>query len=398
MKRKHIITISLLLLISSTINAIGFGFHTFETRISPEFSKGVFPTSLLYQFDFPIPDFIPGQTSEIDFRIDNGLDFRILRQTPNEGIPYATNPNNPEWNYPKEYLTFFNEMNIVLGQGFFDSPLSEKDLLKIWVTIDIHFENSYERLEYMMSPEETEGLFLKTPYINEDNKAINRFPDSSWIGQPELAGIRSTMNLSMSLGFDINLMNDKITRRNGMSYSFWTRLNPSWFDFFKDETQDFILIWNKLDLSFTPFYVPQQGTRDTAWFSIVLDNTTTYRFISGSKIPYYIQGGDIFGTKAVNTSHLLTNRTTLTLYGPQINSYDCYPSISTFIDIGISLGTLLNSMDKVSYNDTVASVGFRANFNIFDIAEFFYEVGYVFENVLNESEKMITRFGFTFGV
>ena len=397
MRKKLIISSIILTILTSPIFAIGFGFHTFETRISPEFSKGVFPTSLLYQFDFPIPDFIKGQTTEVDFRIDNGLDFRTLRQTPNEGIPYASIPDNPEWNYPRDYLTFFNEMNIVLGQGFLQSPLSNKDLLKLWATIDIRFENAYESFDYLKSPDKTEGLFYSKP-LDNNGPAQERFPNSPWIGQPELKGNRSTTNLSISLGLDINVMEDKITRRNGLNYSIWTRLNPSWFDFFNDNSQDFILFWNKLELAYTPFYVPMQGNRDISWFSIVLDNKTTYKFIAGTKVPYYIQGGDIFGTKALNTGHILTNRTALTLYGPQINSYDCYPSISAFFDVGVSMGKLLNTAEEESYNDVVMSVGFNANFNIFNIANFYYEIGYVINNTLNESPRMITRFGFTFGV
>ena len=398
MKKKNTFLFIILLMISSSLYAIGFGFHTLKTRVSPEFSKGIFPTSLIYQFDFPIPNMIPGRATEIDFRIDNGLDFRSLKQTPNEGIPYATDPDNPEWNYPKEYLTIFNEMNIVLGQGFMKSPDKDKDLLKLWATIDLRFENSYERIDYYRNPQEFEGLFLLRPFIDSNNPALERFPGSDWTGQPELAGLHSTSNLSMSLGFDINYLNDNITRRNGINYSFWTRLNPKWFNLFQDDSQDYLLIWNKLDLAFTPYYVPMSGSRNTSWFSIVIDNSTTYRFITGSKVPYYVQGGDIFGTKALNTSHVLTNRTSLTFYGPQINSYDCYPSIAAFIDFGVSFGNLLNSKEKISYDDTVASVGCRAEFMIFDIANFYYEIGYVFDNVLNENKTMITRFGFTFEV
>ena len=296
MKKK--ITLLLTILSISLINlfAIGFGFHAFEFRTSPEFSKGVFPTSLLYQFDFPVPDFIEGNTTQLSFRIDNGMDFRTLRQEPITGIPFADDPTNDAWNYPKDYLTIFDEMNLVIGQGFMKTAFSDRDLLKLWATFDIRFENAYERLNYLFDENQKDKLFDDARF------------DSS-IGQPELKGSRSTSNISFSLGLDFNMMKEDRTRRNGIKNSFWVRLNPMWTDWFQSGAHDYLLFWDKLDLSFTPYALKMKGERDTTWFSIVLDNSTTYRCAIGNKIPYYIQGGQIFGTQALNTEHVIANRT-----------------------------------------------------------------------------------------
>ena len=368
--------------------SIGFGYHILDLRTTPEFSNGVFPTSLLYQFDFPIPDFIPDNSSILTFRLDNGLDFRTLRQHPETGIPYAENPNNPSWNYPKEYMTVFDEMNLVFGQGFFNTKFSTSDLITLWATFDVRFENAYERFSYLRDPSQLDSLF--------GTNANPRF--SSWLGQPELTDDRSTANVSISLGFDLNLMQDTITERNGLKNSFWFRSNPKWTDLFNDGTQDFILIWDKLDLALTIFHIDMHGSRDTTWLTMVIDNNTIYRYIKGNKVPNYIQKGFIFGTQALNTSHVITNRTSITFYGPQINSYDCYPLVSFFIDLGFSFGQLLNTQQNVKVFDTVASIGMKAEFIIFNTASFYYEIGYILDNVLNEQQTSITRIGFSLGI
>lgn len=392
--KRFIACIAFILISLSPVMAIGFGIHTFEIRTSPEFSQGVFPTSLLYQFDFPVPDLIPGRVTEFDFRLDNGLSFRTLRQHPDTGVPFASDPGKVD--FPTDYITIYDEMNLVFGQGFLDSPLSEKDLFKFWLTFDIHIENSYERLSWLIDPTETEGLFYIQPKIG-DTPAVERFPDSSWIGQPELSGNRSTIAPSFSLGFDIELMEDKVTRRNGLKYSFWTRLNPAWTAWFGNSSQDYLLFWNKLDLAYTLFSIPQQGS-DLTYISLVLDNTTTYRFISGSKVPYYIQGGKIFGTQAINAENVLTDRLSLTLYGPQIVNKECYPFMTAFLDCGIGIGRMLNSASSDIYNDIVASYGMRLGLVILNIANFYFEIGRVAKAALNEPAATVTRVGFSFGV
>ena len=390
-KNKLLILLSIIIFSLNNLFAISFEYHIFETRTNMEFANGVFPTSLLYQFNFPIPELIPGQTTDINFRLDNGLDFRTIRQNPETGKLLIEEPLS----HPIDYLTLYDEMNIVLGQGFLRNSLSNKDTLKIWTTVDLRFENAFESFDYLKDPSNIEGLFNKNP-MSDKGPATPRY--TTWIGQPELTGDRSTINLSLSLGFDVNYMEDKITRRNGVKNSFWIRLNPKWFDAFNDNTQDFILIWDKLDLAFTPFALKMNGSRDTTWLSLVLDNSTTFKFIKGAKVPYYVQGGYIFGAQAINTENIITNRTALTLYGPQINSYDCYPYISTFFDFGLSFGKLLNSNSSQSYFDFIYSIGGKAEFILFNIASIYCEIGYVFQNTLKQPSQPIFRFGFTFGV
>ena len=376
------------------IHSIGFGYHTFSIRTNPDFAAGVYPTSLLYQFEFPVPN-INGWSTEIDFRIDSGISFRELRQTPDDGTPYILLEDKGE--YTKKFISIYDEMNLVFGQGLFSSPLSNKELLKLWLTLDLHFEKFFENLNYLTDPNDIEGLFHTAP-LSGAGPAIERFPNSPWIGQPEMKGNRSYNALSISLGIDVNLMEDKITRRNGMNFTLWTRFNPSLFDIFNEDKSEFIMFWAKLDLAYTPYYLKMNGSRDTAWLSFVFDNSTTYQFTTGNMIPYYLQGGHIWELQGINTKHNLVNRTSISIYGPQINSYDCYPYITAFADIGWSFGQLLNSSVVETFSDFYNSYGIKVEFVIFDIANFYYEFGYIQNNVLNQESKFISKLGFSFGV
>lgn len=389
-KRKLIATITMLLALSSaTLSAIGFGYHILEIRTTPEFSKGVFPSSLVYQFNFPVPDMVRGSKTEFAFRLDNGLEYRTLEQDPDTGDPYQEDPGG-KGAFPRDYTVQFDEFNLFFAQGFVNTQFAGEDLLTLRVSIDGRFENAFERFSWMSNPAETEGTFNKRP-------GEPRFPDSSWVGAPELKGDRSAFMISLSAGLDINFMRDRITRRDGVRMSADVRYSPSMLQLF-GVSADYYAIKCSLDASWTVFSIGQQGKRDTTWLSLVLDNSTSYSYIKGSKVPYFIQGGSIWEIKGPNTGHVITNRSSVTLYGPQINSYDCYPYVMGFFDIGYSFGELLNSSTPRQMNEFFSAVGFRAEFVIFNIASIYYEIGYVADPVLNGDNGVRQSFGFSLGL
>ena len=100
----------------------------------------------------------------------------------------------------------------------------------------------------------------------------------------------------------------------------------------------------------------------------------------------------------MNASSVLTNRMALTLYGPQINSRDSYLYATGFWDFGYSFGHVLNRSVFEKVSETTASVGFKTGFLIFNVAEVFYELGYVYDPVFNENKYFKQTFGFTLGV
>ena len=122
-----ILVISLLLI--SPLMSIGFGYHVFEVRTSPNFSIGgwQFPTSVLYQFNFPVPDFISGSATSFAFRLDNGLDYRTLRQDPLTGeILSAEDSRYPE----RDYVTLYDEFNFAFSQGVIQTSFADEDFIR----------------------------------------------------------------------------------------------------------------------------------------------------------------------------------------------------------------------------------------------------------------------------
>ena len=379
------------LILSSPIFAIGFGYHVFEVRTEPEFSHGVFPSSVKYQFNFPMPDFISDRRTILAFRLDNGLVYRNLRQDPETGELLAIKGHD----YPTEYTVLFDEFNLFFAQGFWETRNDDKDLFTAFISIDGRFENAYERLSWLTGPGELEGVFNTFA----GGSKTERFPDSSWTGAPELRGSRSMFQTSVTAGFIVDWMDDAVTRRDGVRFSSYLRLSPTWMPL-STGSASFIVSWNELELSKTLYSAEQDRRKELSWFSLVLDDKITYRYIYGSKVPAYVQGGDIWGRGDVpNAAHVITNRLSLSIYGPQINSRDSYPAITIFWDIGFGVGQVLNRggvKDRIF--ETVGSYGIRAEFLIFGIIELYYELGCSYDGPFNEGSYVEQRFGVTVGI
>lgn len=377
----------LLLLFLSPLAAIGFGYHVFTIRTEPEFGKRIFPTSVMYQFNFPVADLIDSCRTEFAFRLDNGLVYRTLRQDPMTGAIIAQNPGS--YDYPKEYTVHYDEFNLFFGQGFINTSFSENDLLTAFISIDGRFEMAFERLSWMTGPGESEGLFW-------DKNGNYRFPaDGEWIGAPELADDRSVFQTSITLGLKFDYMRDTTTTRDGVRGGTYWRFAPDWM-ILTDGSASFMLSWNEIQLSKTLYSIPNGRSR--TYFSIVLDDFLTYRYILGSSVPLYIQGGDIWGPDVPNAANVITNRLSLTLYGPQINSRDTYPSVTFFWDTGWALGKVLNSSSDEKIAESVGSYGIRVEFIVFSIAEFYYEIGCSYDPPFAEEMYVEQSFGFSVGI
>ena len=389
---KRIIMLLLILASIMPLPAIGFGYHVFDIRTESEFGEGIFPTSVKYQFNFPMPDFIEGRRTVLAFRLDNGLMYRTLRQDPHTGAILAKDPPS----YPTEYTVLFDEFNLFFAQGFGETLDEDRDLITAFISLDGRFENAYERLSWLTSPDDMEGVFS----TYDGGVRTERFPSSSWIGAPELAGSRSIFQTSVTAGVRFDWMDDDVTRRDGVRAASYLRFSPSWMPVSYGDGADFFLIWNELELSKTLLTIGQERRPELSWLSIVLDDKLMYRYIIGDKVPSYVQGGDIWGDNDVpNGSHVIMNRLSMTLYGPQINSRDSFPSLMLFWDFGAALGHVLN---RGSVNEdiaeTVGSYGLRAEFVIFGICKVYYEIGCSYDGAFSEPGGVEQRFGVTVGI
>lgn len=116
-------------------------------------------------------------------------------------------------------------------------------------------------------------------------------------------------------------------------------------------------------------------------------------------IPYYAQGGAVYEAKAINSEHIITNRVYAELYGPQIYSKDLYPKVVVFNDVAYSFGSILNNTLSEQANDWIVTFGLNAEFNIYNIAKIYYEVGYVYKDLFTEDSKVVkAKIGFSLEV
>ncbi len=385
---RRLAVIMLILLSLSRLSAIGFGYHILEVETEPDFASGVFPSSVMYQFDFPVPDLIAGSKTMLAFRLDNGLEYRRLNQHPDDGSFLAMDPPG----YPRDYTVLFDEFNLFFSQGFLYSDFSSSDIISLLISIDGRFENAYERLSWMSGPDDTEGVFGYT----DSSGWHDRFPDSSWAGAPELSGERSMFQTSISLGMTVNWMRDRVTRKDGALFSLYARFAPDWMPL-SDKTGNYAGIYADLDLAATILSV-EQGNGLT-WFTVFAENRFSYRILFGDKVPQYALRGDIWGdSDAPALLNAITNRLSLVITGPQIYAKDLYPRVRLFWDAGISFGPPLNSISSEFMAESVGSCGARIEFIIYNIAELYYEIGYVYDPAFSDPCYMEQSFGFRVGI
>lgn len=393
---KRATTMILILILSLPLQAVEFGYEIFEIRTESEFASGVFPTSLMYQFNLPVP----GDSTILGLRLDNGLEYRTLRQRPQDGAFYSKlleeggeAVDGFSYGQTREYTVLFDEFNIIFQQGAIHNDFTDRDLLSFRLSVDGRFENAFERLSWLTADDSAAGVFYTTP-------GNARFQDvTSWVGAPELKDNRSVFMISVTAGAEINYLRDKRTRRDGFTLSSTIRYNPAGFSFLGSTRNiSFFLVDTKLDLAYTIFSVAQSGNSELTWVSLVLDNRSVYRVLYGNAVPAYVQGGKIWGLQLPNSEHVFTNKLSLTLYGPQMKSKDCFPAIKVFLDAGLSAGNALNTADEaIAVLEAASSWGVRASFVLFNILECYYEYGSVLDPVFNDAKTASSKFGISLG-
>lgn len=369
---KKRITIFLLTVICMfPLFSISFGYNIVDIGVDSDFAAGTFPLYVDYGFNFPVPDFINGNATILSFNLRNGLVPRTLRQNPETGVPYAM-AGLPD--YPTRYTVLMDEFELVLGQGFGKTPLSPDDTFTLWVSFGGRFENAYERLSWAHTPADLDALFS----INVNNERVPRF--NSFSGAPELAGDRSVFTGFLLGGLNLNFMSDNVTTRTGAELEVQARWCPPWL-FWGDDSAQYLHVSGRFDLSGTLFSAQYQ---DHSFVSIVADNSTYYRYLTGPKIPVFIQTGGIWGVGAENLTNYISNSLSLTLYIAPFPKIDnIYLSCRGFFDIAYAWGQLLNTADSMKYSDLTASTGVRFSASIFSILEAYYELGYVIANSFN---------------
>ena len=400
MNKKLICLLLLLSILVSPIFAIGFGYHVLEIRTEPDFALGILPSSLKYQFNFPVPDFIGGNTTELAFRLDNGLIYRTLSQDPATGREFGQYPglltaSGFTKDDTRQYSVQFDEFSLHFSQGLLKTPLSDKDLFRVEASFGGRFENAFENIFFMYDEKHTSGVF-------NSSYGVERFPENIWNGAPELKkksdGLRSLFSTFLNFQFDINMLRDDWTKKQGVKLSFDYRYSPKSLPM-NDGTADFSKLTIDLSAAYTIGSASISSKPELSWISSVIGADVTYRFITGSSVPQYAIQDDIFGVMPPKTEHLILNRCYLNIFGPQLYARDLYPYVSVFNDIAYSFGKVLNNVDNEIINEFMASVGFKAEFNIYNYASMWYEIGYVYKNAFDLENGMVSgRFGISMGV
>ena len=328
--KKFVLLIACLVL-SFTLSAIGFGYHVLDIRTEVEFSKGIFPSSLLYQFNFPVPDLIGGSSTLFTFRLDNGLVYRYITQDPATGKLYSKYPELDVYKSDKErsYSVQYDEFNLLMSQGFLNDKIS------LNASIGGRFEKAYERLFYLYDSSNLSGAFNSSP-------GVERFSD--WSAYPDLGTSRSAAHTFYNVGVVFDFFNDNITRKDGIEVDASFRATVplgNMLDGGNGDKGEFRRLSVGLSAAKTLFSLDKAN--GMSWLSIVLGTDAHYRYLSGDKIPQYVIEDGLYGVTASPSNHLITDRLYLNIYGPQLKLKDLYTYISIFHDFGYRFGSVINN-------------------------------------------------------
>lgn len=389
---KKSLLILTLLLLSLNLFAIGFGYQILEINTSPNFASYSFPLEIKYQFNFPVPDFYPGNTTLFTFRLFNGLSERTLYQDPKDGRFIDSDESlKAEFKDPnaRNYTSQFDEYLLLFEQGLFG-----RDIIKLHFSFGGRFEKAFERWEWMFNEQSTEGLFWLSP-------GVSRYNLESWYGTPELSGNRSVSQTMLNCGIALRwFKDDSYTVRNGFNLDCMYRYNPASIQIFEKESPsaDFTAVLANFNIAYTPVVLYKRESELTH-FSIQLGNDAHYKYVKGSKVPYYMQGDTIYGSYVPSAMHTFTDETYITFFGPQLGAKDLYASLKLFHNAGLSYGEVANTSSPMEIFEYTGSVGFRAEFNIYNICRVFYQAGYLYWAPFNGGDKNIeAAFGFSMEV
>lgn len=383
--KKVLLLIFTLLAVCFPSFSIGFGYHIFEARSNPDFSNGVFPSSLKYQFNFPVPDFLEGSATLLTFRLDNGLVYRTLSQDPESGEAYKK-----EQDFPQVYSTHYDEFNLLFSQGFVPTSFSDSDLISLYMSIDGRFEMNFERLSWMRDESEREGVFYR--YDSEEKKHVPRF--ESYNGVPELKGNRSPVMMSLSFGLKLSYMRDEVTRRDGIELDALFRYAPSALQIF-GKSMDYAYLALNFEASWTALDVRFEDGKQKS--SLILFDRARYVYISGKSVPNYIRDYSISSMFAFDLAeHSIINRLGLKINAAALLSSDTYMSFSLYFDTKYSRGRMMNSSESIE--DLAYGIGTRLEYRLYDIAAFYAEIDYKINPSFDESSKFSYSYGFTLGI
>lgn len=379
----------ILSLVCACLPAITLNDMVLGVTMHPDFAQSLFPVAIEAKFTMPGLEVIPGNGTSLSFIMNAGYTPRRLLQDPRTGDYLKWNADGTTTlsdgtkftQDQAQYSALFSAWSLAYAQGFAYSPVTKGDLITARISFDGRWEQAMERLEASRHDSWASDNLLTFVGPTGTRPIFS----GDLIGTPDLQGNRYMLSTSLNLSLTFNLMNETNTAVDGLEVSLSGLWAPWWlfndFNIFGGKT-DYWKLSASLSAGYTLYQLQQKNGWN--WFSVVLTDDFSYRYLDGRKVPKFAETGGIWKVSAQNLTHTLTNSTKLYLYGPQFIAEDCYPYLYAFLELGYTGGYLNNTNHQFSYQNFMGSAGVHVHLRMFGIFHFFYETGYVFGPERNE--------------
>jgi hypothetical protein len=356
MKRSFLFGLLLCILLS-IITAADFGFHFGEVDHHEDIVEGFLPTFATVGVGYAGLDFIPEQSTELEFIFGGGYTQRRLWQD-DTGVVDETSA------YTYDVIQF--QWNTYLKQGFGHCAISEKDLLTAYIGYEGRYESNVTAFGTAEDFETTTTVFTDL---------------ADGMAYPDLKGNHQFLSTVLAAGVTLNMMDIQPTTQFGLMADFSIRLAPRFLNSALGGEANYL--GTTLDvLGAFPLYVlvAEDGLN---LLSITLVDRLRLDFIVGDQVPVFVQSAASLGRKVrgfapwtYNTTFSIVNNLDFRVSGPEPFLAGIYPQLNLFFDVGAHAGDYFNS--NLSGAGIIASTGAQFTINVFDFMDFGYYVAYLF--------------------
>lgn len=387
MMKKILLILLIAVMCFSSLFAADWHFVFGDLSQHPEIVWGFLPSYLDAGVGYTGISLLEGNVTDFQVLVGGGYNQRKLWQNPINGYIIYDNP--------LIYDVIDFDWSLRFAQGFFSSPVGDKDLVTITLAYNGQYESSVDSM--VAGKEKFNG-------VNSTVKTIDEFfegydGDINPNIYPELNGDKKFLGTQLAAYLKIDAMEDSIHENNGFlakASLFW---GPKALNSSLDGYADYISFRADGIGAYTLY---DYKHNDKSWFSVVLIDRANFSYTGGDAIPAFIQGPNSLGRKVrgfntytYNTAFSVVNNFDIRLAGPDLGIHGIAPRINIFFDMGYGWGELNNS--SISKENFIASTGVQGTITFFDFIDLGYQIAYLIQgtNYAKGSENRLVG-SFTF--
>ncbi len=366
MLKKILLLLLVIALSIASVFASDWHFVFGDLTQHPEIVWGFLPSYIDAGVGYSGLSFLEGHKTDFQFLVGGGYNQRKLWQNPITG----------DWieNNPLIYDVIDFDWSFRLAQGFFSSPMDEKDL----ITLTVAYNGQYEIANDSMAKGKERENGDKAPVLSID-EFFSAYPNFNSNIYPEINGNRQFLGTQLAAYLKLDIMEDTIHENDGFLAELAFMWGPKALNKALDGFADYYAIAVDAVGAYTLYNYAPNGK---SWFSVVLADRVNFSYTGGDSIPAFIQEPNSLGRKvrgfsksSYNTEYSIVNNLDIRLSGPDLGVKGIAPRVNLFFDMGYGWGNINNTtIDKSIF---LASTGIQGTITIFDFIDFGYQIAYL---------------------